>query len=153
MTIDEFRGRWFFLSNFYPCEIEHRGIKYPTVEHYYVAMKIKGPINYKGVQLTEGDAREYVSRLPTPAAAKQFGRSIEIREEWESIKLIAMEWGLRVKFAPSTPLADMLIQTGDEELVEGNNWGDKFWGRVNGDGENQLGRLLMKIRDELNGVE
>ena len=40
--INSFSGRWVFLSNFYPVEIEHQGIKYPTVEHYYVAMKVKG---------------------------------------------------------------------------------------------------------------
>jgi predicted NAD-dependent protein-ADP-ribosyltransferase YbiA (DUF1768 family) len=38
--INKFEGRYRFLSNFYPCEIEHQGIKYPSVENFYVAMKV-----------------------------------------------------------------------------------------------------------------
>lgn len=153
MKIDDFRGRWFFLSNFYPCEITHRGIKYPTVEHYYVAMKIKGSVFIGGVQFTEADAREYVSLLKTPAEAKKFGRIVEVRPDWNGVKLVVMDWGLRLKYSPGTPLAEMLLSTGEEELVEGNNWGDVFWGKVNGKGENHLGKILMRIREELKEMD
>lgn len=114
-----------------------------------MAMKIKGPVFIGGVQFTEADAREYVSRLKTPTEAKRLGRNIEVRPDWNGVKLTVMEWGLRQKFSYGTPLADMLTDTGEEELVEGNNWGDFFWGRVDGKGENHLGRILMRIREEL----
>lgn len=59
-----------------------------------------------------------------------------------------MEDLLRLKFS-NREVANLLILTGDEELIEGNWWGDKFWGIYNGEGENHLGKLLMKIRGEL----
>ncbi|MCH7737275.1 MAG: NADAR family protein [Chloroflexi bacterium] len=54
---------------------------------------------------------------------------------------------LRDKFRDPV-LRQMLLDTGDLELVEGNNWGDRFWGRVSGVGDNHLGRLLMQVRGE-----
>jgi predicted NAD-dependent protein-ADP-ribosyltransferase YbiA (DUF1768 family) len=53
------------------------------------------------------------------------------------------------KFANNRVLRDSLLATGTQEIVEGNTWGDTFWGQVNGKGQNKLGKLLMKIRDEL----
>ena len=46
-------------------------------------------------------------------------------------------------------LKQKLLETGNTELVEGNTWGDTFWGVYNVEGENILGRLLMKVREEL----
>ena len=54
--------------------------------------------------------------------------------------------GLCLKVADEQ-LADWLLETGDEELVEGNTWSDTTWGVCNGVGENKLGRLLMIVRD------
>jgi predicted NAD-dependent protein-ADP-ribosyltransferase YbiA (DUF1768 family) len=45
----------------------------------------------------------------------------------------------------------MLIDTGDQELIEGNWWGDVIWGVCNGKGENHLGKILMEVRKELKG--
>ena len=50
-------------------------------------------------------------------------------------------------------LALALKYTGDAELIEGNNWGDTFWGVCNGVGENHLGKLLMARRAQLRGNE
>jgi len=58
---------------------------------------------------------------------------------------------LRLKFTKHESLKEKLLATGDEELVEGNDWNDRVWGKVDGVGENHLGRLLMKIRAELRG--
>lgn len=135
--IDSFRGPYRFLSNFYPATIELHDIEYPTVEHAYQAAK--------GI---DGKAREYVRQAPTPGEAKRRGRDILKRGDWDEIKLGVMENLLRQKFA-SEPLRSMLLATGNQELVEGNNWGDRFWGRCGGEGENHLGELLMKIRSDL----
>jgi predicted NAD-dependent protein-ADP-ribosyltransferase YbiA (DUF1768 family) len=53
------------------------------------------------------------------------------------------------KFKQNKDLSEKLIATGDMELVEHNWWKDKFWGKHFGEGENYLGRILMKVRKEL----
>lgn len=134
--IDSFRGPYRFLSNFYPAPVELHDIEYPTVEHAYQAAK--------GI---DAKAREYVRQAPTPGEAKRRGRDILVRDGWDEIKLSVMENLLRQKFA-SEPLRSMLLATGYQELVEGNNWGDRFWGKCDGEGANHLGEILMKIRED-----
>lgn len=56
---------------------------------------------------------------------------------------------LEAKFDKELPLAEMLLATGDEELVEGNHWNDTFWGVYRGKGRNELGKILMRIRENL----
>lgn len=146
--IDSFSGRWSFLSNFYPCKIEYQGIVYPSVEHYYVGMKIKGDQLIGGVFYTESDCRELISKIPTPGKVKRFGRTLTLRKDWDDVKLKVMEYGLNQKFSIEEN-KDLLLQTGNEELIEGNTWQDVFWGICNGKGENHLGKLLMKIRGQL----
>ena len=76
------------------------------------------------------------------------GRKVNLRKDWEDVKIQVMENGLRLKFQDPT-LRKKLLATEDEELVEGNPWGDRYWGVCNGSGKNKLGKLLMKIRKEL----
>lgn len=153
--IDSFRGRWLFLSNFYPVEIEHQGIKYPTVEHYYVAMKIKNDQQINGQFISYMDCREMISKIPADKAnmAKNFGKTLKIRKDWDDIRLDTMFWGVQEKFKKDD-LIEMLLMTGDEELIEGNNWHDNFFGICNcgpcgGKGLNNLGKILMKIRKNI----
>lgn len=135
--IDSFTGRYDFLSNFYPIEIIDGGIIYPTVEHAYQANK------------TDDKAlRIYISKLSTPALAKKCGKSIPKRFGFDYGKKTIMELLCIGKFK-GTWLTKHLLATGEEELVEGNNWGDTYWGVCNGVGENHLGKILMKIREEL----
>ena len=61
--IEKFEGRWRFLSNFYPVEIEHQGIIYPSVEHFYVSMKCNNEQMLQGRHYTIGDFREMIARL------------------------------------------------------------------------------------------
>ena len=128
-----------FLSNFYPSRVELDGEEYPTVEHAYQAAKT--------LDIAE---RMTIAQILTAGAAKHFGKSVTMRPDWEVIKLAVMEDLLRQKLTNVT-LAARLIATGDDELIEGKTWGDTFWGVCNGVGENHLGKLLMKIRSELNG--
>ena len=146
--IDEFRGRYYFLSNFYPCNIEYQGIKYPTVEHFYVAMKVNDQQLINGIYYTPNDFREMISNIKTPAEAKKIGGKIKLRKNWKNKKLEIMNWALREKFKDEK-LAELLLSTGDEELVEGNCWKDFFWGMCDGKGENHLGKILMEVRGEL----
>lgn len=133
--IDKFEGEYAFLSNFYPSEITDReGIAYPTVEHYFQAMKT--------VKIPE---RQKIAAAPTPGKAKYLGRRVALRDDWEKIKLQVMREALEKKFA-DRKLRQLLINTGTAELIEGNWWHDTFWGVCDGCGDNNLGKLLMELR-------
>ena len=139
--IDCFDGKWAFLSNFYWNEIEHEGIIYPTNEHFFQAMKT-----------LDNDERRQIANCLTPGQAKRMGRRVALRSDWESVKEDVMLLGLCLKFADEQ-LADWLLETGDEELVEGTTWHDNEWGNcscskcINIEGKNKLGKLLMRVRD------
>lgn len=151
--INSFKGRYFFLSNFYPCEINHKGITYPSVEHYYVALKVTTMQFIDGIYYTAPDFRELIARILDAGDVKKLGRRVKVRSDWNEKKLEFMEWGIREKFK-DPKLGEMLLDTGDLELIEGNNWHDVYYGKCschkcNGSGENYLGKILMKIREEL----
>ncbi len=136
--IDSFRGEYRFLSNFYPAPVVYEGINYPSVEHAYQAAK------------TQDEAKRIqIAAMEKAADAKAAGRLVVLQPDWEDVKLVVMKKLLRLKFAKDSDLAERLLDTGDEELAEGNNWGDAFWGVINGKGKNWLGKLLMKVRREL----
>jgi ribA/ribD-fused uncharacterized protein len=139
--IVEFRGAFRFLSNFWPVEIvpdEAPRIRYPSLEHAYQAAK------------THVVAEKlFVAGCKSPGAAKRAGRRVTMRDDWDAVKIDVMRELLRQKFAPGSELARLLVETGAAEIVEGNTWGDRFWGECDGEGENWLGRLLMEVRDAL----
>lgn len=137
--IDSFFGEHRFLSNFYPSPIEWGGATHPTVEHAFQAFKTH-------------DTSEKVAILEasTPGKAKRLGKKVTLRKDWERIKLTVMKLLLTYKF-DIPELRQKLIDTGDAELIEGNEWGDTFWGVYQGMGSNHLGILLMEIRNELKG--
>lgn len=139
--INSFDKEYYFLSNFYPSKITFEGIEYKTVEHAFQAAKS-----------LDNFERYTIAMMPTPGRAKQMGRSINLRADWEEVKESVMETCLREKFA-IPEFREKLLATGDEELIEGNTWNDRFWGVCNGEGENKLGKLLMKIRKELQEVK
>lgn len=132
--ISGFQGAARWLSNFAPVNICYDGLCYPSVEHFYVAMKT-----------TDKDVRKVIRDLPTASEAKKFGKTITVRPDWEELKLRVMEYGLRKKFSKQ-PYKWLLSET-KGEIVEENWWNDTFWGVCNGVGENNLGKLIMKIRD------
>lgn len=136
-VINEFRGEYRFLSNFYPAEVELDGLSYPTVEHAYQAAK------------TDNMLLRTMIRSSDCLRAKSIGRGVRLRRNWNDMKLEIMERLLRQKFAPGSILAQCLLDTGKAHLVEGNTWDDSYWGVCGGTGENHLGKLLMKIRREL----
>lgn len=135
--IVSFSGAHRWLSNFAPVEVVLDGEVYPTVEHAYVAAKT-----------LDLGVRAAVRALKTPGEAKRFGRTFKLRPDWDDVKLEVMESLLRQKFL-QLPYRQLLIETGDTPIVEGNTWGDTFWGVCRGIGHNHLGELLMTIRAEL----
>lgn len=135
--IDSFQGEHRWLSNFWPAVVLFEGETYPSVEHAYVAAKT-----------LDLELRREIRTVNSPGSVKRIGRGITLRPDWEAVKLEVMEHLLREKFKDPT-LRSQLIATADQELVEGNHWGDTFWGVCRGVGQNNLGRLLMKIRSEV----
>lgn len=85
--------------------------------------------------------------------AKKTGKKIELISDWEKVKLSVMFEVVFAKFSQNEELKQKLLATGNEELVEGNNWGDTFWGMINGVGENHLGKILVKVRTALRITE
>jgi hypothetical protein len=139
--IDTFTGKFWFLSNFYPSPVKLGKITYPTAEHAYQAQKAK-----------TFQERRVVSKLPSPAAARRYGRyQLKLRANWDEIKLSRMTIVLRAKFDPTVnpKLCDWLIKTGEAELIEGNYWHDTYWGVCKDKGFNLLGKLLEELRDAL----
>jgi ribA/ribD-fused uncharacterized protein len=137
--IREFQGEFRFLSNFWPADVRFGHRSFPTVEHAYQAWKATNKEDFK-----------FVASSPTPGEAKRRGRKITVREDWDRVKLPLMEMLVRSKFdrERNPQLLTLLLLTGERKLIEGNKWGDTFWGVCNGEGENHLGKLLMKIRAE-----
>jgi len=127
------------LSNFSPAPVDYDDTTYPTVEHAYQAAKT-----------LDMAQREKILNAKTPAMAKRYGKKVTLREDWDQIKMQVMRDLLDQKFACMTAEAEMLKETGTTPLVEGNWWGDEFWGVCKGVGENHLGKILMEIRDYLN---
>jgi hypothetical protein len=149
--IDKFQGRWQFLSNFHPCKIEHQGITYPSVEHFYVAMKVNDEQLINGKYYTPNDFREMISKVSNPAIVKKIGSKVKLRSGWDEKKLEFMNWAVREKFKDEN-LSQLLLSTENQELIEGNFWKDTFWGVCNGKGQNHLGKILMEVRNELRGI-
>jgi ribA/ribD-fused uncharacterized protein len=143
-TISIFKGNYSFLSNFFQLKtpILHNDIFYPTVEHFYQAMK--------SLSILE---RMTISNLPHAGTAKKYGRSIYLRSDWEEAKVSVMRFGLLLKFATNHELKIELLNTCESILVEGNYWHDNTWGNcicpkcINIEGQNLLGYLLMEVRE------
>ena len=134
--ITEFKDEWRVLSDFFYCEVELDGVMYPTVEHAFVAAKTLLP-----------EFREAIRTSGGPGDAKRMGRQLTLRADWEDVKVDVMRDLLRQKFSDGYPRI-CLLATFDRELIEGNNWNDRFWGVCDGEGKNMLGKLLMEIRAE-----
>lgn len=135
--INAFMDEYRWLSNFWFVPVTLDGVEYSSVEHAYQAAKT-----------LDSKEREAFQYAKTAGDAKKLGRNVTFRSDWDEIKLGVMEDLVRQKFQQPY-LAEKLLATGDQELVEGNWWGDRFWGVCKGEGENHLGRILMKIRGEL----
>jgi len=131
--IDSFSVEHRFLSNFWPAKVKLDGIEYQTVEHAYQAAKTLDPFLRKPFESIE------------PGRAKRLGKRLKMRPDWKQVKIPIMKDLLLQKFA-DPELKQLLLSTGDELLIEGNTWGDTFWGICRSEGSNYLGQILMGIR-------
>lgn len=137
ITIDSFQGKYRFLSNFWPAQVKLYGEVYPSVEHAYVAGKT-----------TDESIRKQIAKCATAGQVKRLGRTLKLRNDWNEIKLALMCYLIKQKFN-HPDLQKKLLETGDVQLIEGNKWNDTFWGVCGGKGQNHLGKILMRVREEL----
>lgn len=139
-AITSFWGEHRFLSNFFPALVIYDGVEYPTVENAYQAAK------------TMNTAARIKFEDIYAAEAKRLGKTLKLREDWDEVRYDIMYDLVNQKFR-NPELQKKLKYTGNREIVEGNRWGDTFWGciEVEGDwvGKNLLGRILMEIRAAL----
>jgi ribA/ribD-fused uncharacterized protein len=127
-----------FLSNFHLVPITYNGISFPSTENAYQFAKCA---------TQKPNLIRAFSRF-TPSEARKLGRQITIREDWEDAKYHIM-YALNDQKFHIPELKQMLLDTGDMYLEETNTWGDTYWGVCEGIGENNLGRILMHIRNEI----
>lgn len=125
VSISEFRGEYYFLSNFYSAPVTYNGMCFENNEAAFQAAKCPE-------RMTE------FCRL-NPSEAKRLGRRVKLRGDWEAVKDTVMYEICKAKFSQNPDLADKLVATKDAELIEGNTWGDRIWGVCDGVGENRLG--------------
>ena len=136
--IDRFEGAYRFLSNFFEADVKVGDRRYRTAEHAYQAAKA-----------TNEKDMNFVIRQKTPGAAKRAGQHIPLRPDWEEVKRKVMKEVVKAKFEQNEDLKQLLLRTQSAFLEEGNDWNDKYWGTVNGRGQNWLGKILMEVRTEL----
>lgn len=141
--IDQFHGRYSCLSNFAPV------VGHLTVEHWYQANKTTDPV-WQNKILT----------APTPNEAKKIAKELKkrglIREDFYLRNTSIMLYLVMFKFLLRGDYRDILFETGEQELIEGNWWHDNFWGNCTcgreeclKEGSNQLGRIHMYLRQYL----
>lgn len=143
-TTNGFQDEFRFLSNFWELDRPYKinGISYPTIEHFYQAMKFSN----KKMQ-------KQIADHPLKGLKKfVYANKARIRSDWEYLRGRYMWVGLNYKFSDWNPnLKRQLLETGDINLVEYNTWNDTYWGVQidTGEGSNMLGRILMAIRSKL----
>ena len=142
--------RW--LSNMTYVDILYDGVIYPSTENFYQAMKYSKDhfIQLEGWKFSIS-VRSHIAYNLKPNESKKYSKENPLtNHKFEQKKLEIMESAQRQKYSKE-PFKSKLIATGDALLEEGNWWGDKFWGVdiKTRDGENHLGKIIMKIRDEL----
>ena len=138
---------YFFTSAFEPFDnfsahaINLWGQTFPTAEHAY---------QWKKFEVTNPTHAERIRTASSPWAAKQITYELrDYRKDWQKVKLGIMEETLRAKVSQHQDVRDLLLKTSDKIIVE-NSPVDSFWGAgVDGKGENWIGKIFMKIREEL----
>jgi len=128
------------FSNFAHFPFILDGREWPTSEHYFQAQKFQ-----------DHAYQEKIRTTASPMIAARLGRSraVPIRADWEEVKLDVMRAAVRQKFSSHPQLTALLLETGNDELVEATTR-DMFWGcGTSGAGQNWLGKILMEVREQL----
>lgn len=146
LVINSFKDEWELFSNFSLSVVHYNGLNFQTVEHAFQAAKSNKQSDWN-----------YIQKLKTPGQAKRAGRKVQLRSDWEEVKIIIMRNLLIQKFTLYDKFKNKLISSGNAKIIEGNYWHDNYWGDCycskceNIKGYNNLGILLMEIRNSIIG--
>lgn len=130
----------FVFSNFSAHQVNYKGISYPTVEHAFHAQKFE-----------DKNLQNQIRDCGSPLEAWSLARELkpQRRSDWNDVKVAILTELVREKISQHQEVKDALLATGKDEIIEVNP-NDDFWGSgVDGNGQNQTGKLLMLIRSEL----
>lgn len=151
--INDFHGKHFFLSNFYP-----RSFSYDS-PRFGLHVALSGEHAYQAEKAETVEGFRQILALPTPGQSKRAGRKVTMRADWETVKYEVMWNVLWCKFTPTAMMRGWLLDTGDSPLVEGNTWHDNVWGDCScgrpacePKGENWLGEQLMLLRKTIKEI-
>lgn len=133
--INYFKGEYEFLSNAYSMPVLYNGVWYANAEAAFQAQKC-----------ASAELRHLFADLDA-VTAKKLGREMKLRDDWDDVKDGIMKEIIKSKFEDED-LRDKLLDTGDDEIVMYTKK-DVYWGVVDGEGENRLGKILMDVRSEL----
>lgn len=143
---------YYVLSNFSAFAVVTKHGDFPTSEHAYHYEKfltklldheLPGGTRFKLLDMVR-NARSAHDAFKIAEQFKSYRR-----EDWDAVKVGIMERILRHKVEQHEYVKRKLIATGKRQLIE-NSWRDNFWGwGPNRDGRNMLGKIWMKIRDEI----
>ncbi len=125
------------FSNFSRHGFELDGLYWMTSEHYFQAQKFPNTPHLEEIRL---------AKTPKQAAIMGRDRRLPLRPDWEQVKDDVMRSAVLRKFQTHADIREILVSTGDEELVE-NAPGDYYWGWKDGTGRNMLGIILMEVRE------
>jgi len=134
--------RYYPLDNFSAFSVTIWGKTFPTAEHAY---------QWKKFSDSEPAIAELICNATNPHQVKKISDAHKAKcpSSWTTDNLIQMELILRAKIEQHQKMRDLLLETGEKELLE-NSPVDAYWGvGPTGDGLNHLGKLWMKLRDEL----
>lgn len=135
--ISSFTDENAFLANQYPCAVVLDNELYSSVEVAFQAAKTNDP-----------ELREKIRTAKSFYEARKIGKNLTLSEDWDSRRLFVMKDLVEQKFTKSLPLKLKLLLTTGDMLVQGNS--DTFWGENKwGEGENNLGKILMDVRNSL----
>lgn len=140
-VINSFRGENGCLSNFYPVQVSYEGLVFHSAEAAFQAHKTRCVSVHRAF-----------TTIISPGEAKQKGRALHLRADWENVKGGIMFAIVFEKFSKNTELLGRLCRTNPALLMEGNTWGDVEWGVCGGSGQNKLGKILMDVRYALISV-
>ncbi len=142
-----FYGKHSVFSNFYLNPMEVSGKKYSSNEQFYTVKKCE--------MSDKPELALRASHAKYPLQANAIGRSVKLDND---MRIEVMRTGLLAKFGPEGELRDVLVNTGNKLIVEASPF-DLFWGTgcglrdpklkdsKNWKGQNQMGKLLMSIRE------
>lgn len=144
MAITEFTGKYACFSNYYMCPVEDDDMKFRNSEAVFQSLKYR-----------KTKSRN-IFKTMAPSTATLRGRQIrreKFRDDWEKVKDQMMLKAVKAKFWQNEYIRNILISTGDEEIINENDYHDNYWGNCTCEackdipGRNQLGKTLMEVRE------